>query len=290
MSKKLLILGCGYSAQVLSKKLIAKRWQVFGTTRSRQNFEKIQDLGVEPIIWGDIPRLKTILEQECYILSSISPKGLIDDGINELTKLLRCKTAKVKWIGYLSSTGVYGDRQGRWVSETSKVDSLSPQGIARIGAEKSWLKLSHDFNIPLFIFRIGGIYGPKRNVFDRLRSGITQKIIKPNSYFNRIHVDDLCGAVCTSLSRPDLCGIYNVVDNLPTSGAKVIDEATKILGIPFLPDVAFSEAKLSDMAKSFYLESKRVSNKKLRHSLGYALRFPTYVDGLRSLANKGQWF
>ena len=139
----------------------------------------------------------------------------------------------------------------------------------------------------LFVFRIAGIYGPARSIFDRIKARKAQKIIKPNQYFNRIHVDDLAGAVCASLENPKLAGIYNVADDLPSPGADLIDEATKLLKKPSLPEINFDDAKLSAMAESFYLDSKRVSNKKLRHSLGYSLKYPTYITGLRSLMKNG---
>ena len=283
MSKKLLILGCGYTGQFLSKKLISKGWQVFGTTRSEVNFKKLQKIKIQPIFWNDFPALENVLEQECSVLSCIGPQGLIDDGLSKIEKLLKTENARVNWLGYVSSTGVYGDRQGKWVDEESKLDTITIQGKARAMAEKCWLEFSKEVNIPMFIFRAGGIYGPDRSIFDRIKAGNVQKIIKPNQYFNRIHVDDLSGALGAGLESPQLAGTYNIVDDLPTSGARVLDEASRMLDIPFFPEVSFSDANLSEMAQSFYLESKRVSNKKLRKLLGYSLLFPTYVDGLRSL-------
>ena len=283
MTKRLLILGCGYSAQFISKKLISKGWRVFGTTRSKDNFRKFQDLKIEPIFWGDMSSLTNVLAHECSILSTIAPFGLVDQGLNKIIPLLKHDRARVKWLGYFSSTGVYGDRMGGWVSEESEVDTRVEQGVARVEAEKNWLKLACEHNLPLFIFRVAGIYGPGRNVFERIKSGTIQKITKQNQYFSRIHVDDLAGAVSMSLQKQNLAGIYNICDDLPASSADVIDEATKILGLPSLPEVSFNDSNLSRMATSFYLESKRVSNKKLNHLLGYSLKYPTYISGLRSL-------
>ena len=283
MTKRLLILGCGYSAQFISKKLISKGWRVFGTTRSKDNFRKFQDLKIEPIFWGDMSTLTNVLAHECSILSTIAPFGLVDQGLNKIIPLLKHDRARVKWLGYFSSTGVYGDRMGGWVSEESEVDTIIEQGVARVEAEKNWSKLACEHNLPLFIFRVAGIYGPGRNVFERIKSGTIQKITKQNQYFSRIHVDDLAGAVSMSLQKQNLAGIYNICDDLPASSADVIDEATKILGLPSLPEVSFNDSNLSRMATSFYLESKRVSNKKLNHLLGYSLKYPTYISGLRSL-------
>ena len=287
MNKKLLILGCGYSAQFISKLLISKGWQVFGTTRSREQLKKLQDLGISPILWDDMSSLNKLLAQRCSVLSSIAPQGLIDDGLIAVLDLLKKDFLKINCLVYLSSTGVYGDRKGGWVNEDSGIDATTIQGKARVTAEKKWLKLASEYNLPLFVFRVAGIYGPARSIFDRIKTRKAQKIIKPNQYFNRIHVDDLAGAVCASLENPKLAGIYNVADDLPSPGSDVIDEATKLLKRPSLPEINFDNAKLSAMAESFYLDSKRVSNKKLRYSLGYSLKYPTYITGLRSLMKNG---
>lgn len=283
MSNKLLIFGCGYSAEFIAKRLITRGWKVFATTRSEDRFKKLKGLGISPILWDDVVSLTNLLTEKCSLLSSIAPQGSIDDGLTAVSNLLKHDIIKINCLVYLSSTGVYGDRQGGWVSEDSKVDTVTNQGKARVKAEKKWLDLAREYNISLFVFRIAGIYGPDRSVFDRIKARKAQKIIKPDQYFNRIHVHDLSGAVCAGLENPKLAGIYNIADDLPSSGADVIDEATKLLQKPKLPEVNFDDAKLSTMAKSFYLESKRVSNKKLKNSLGYSLKYPTYTFGLRSL-------
>jgi len=283
MNNKLLIFGCGYSAQFIAKRLITKGWKVFATTRSQERFKKLKTLGISPILWDDVFSVNNLLVEKCSLLSSIAPQDLIDDGLTAVSNLLKRELIDINCLVYLSSTGVYGDRQGGWVSEDSDVNTVTDQGKARVKAEKNWLNLASEYNIPLFVFRIAGIYGPDRSVFERINARKAQKIIKPDQYFNRIHVDDLSGAVCAGLENPKLAGIYNIADDLPSSGADVIDEATKLLQKPNLPEVNFDDAKLSNMAKSFYLESKRVSNKKLKNSLRYCLKYPTYITGLRSL-------
>ena len=283
MNKKLLILGCGYSGQFISKQLTAKGWRVFGTTRSKEHFKKFEEFEIEPILWDDLSALKYLATEGCALLSSIAPQGSRDDGLARLEDLLRHDRCNFTWFGYLSSTGVYGDRKGGWVTEDSKSDTINPQGKARLEAEKQWLKLADTCSIPLFIFRLAGIYGPERSIFERIKAGTAQKVIKPNQYFNRIHVEDIAGAVCAGLNRPSLAGIYNVTDDLPSPASDLIDEAVKLMGMPGLPEVHFNEANLSTMAKSFYLESKKVSNEKLKKTLGYRLKYPSYVSGIRSL-------
>ena len=283
MNKKLLILGCGYSAQFISKKLIAEGWRVFGTTRSREHFKKFEEFQIEPVSWSDISAFKYLATEGCALLSSIAPRGSNDDGLARIEDLLQDARSNFTWFGYLSSTGVYGDRKGGWVTEGSNFDTINPQGKARVEAEKKWLKLADKYSIPIFIFRLAGIYGPERNIFERIKAGTAQKVVKSNQYFNRIHVEDIAGAVCTGLNKPWLAGIYNVTDDLPSPGTDLIDEAVKLMGIKALPEVKFNEADLTIMAKSFYLESKKVSNEKLKKILGYTLKYPTYVSGIRSL-------
>ena len=283
MNKKLLILGCGYSGQFISKQLNAEGWRVFGTTRSKEHFKKFEESEIEPILWNDISAFKYLATDGCALLSSIAPRGQIDDGSARVEELLLDDRCNFTWFGYLSSTGVYGDRKGGWVTEVSNFDTINPKGKARLKAEKKWLKSSDKCNIPLFIFRLAGIYGPERSIFDRIKAGTVQKVVKPNQYFNRIHVEDIAGAVCAGLKKPWLAGIYNVTDDLPSPGADLIDEAVKLMGMPGLPEIHFNEANLSTMAKSFYLESKKVSNEKLKKTLGYNLKYPSYVSGIRSL-------
>ena len=287
MDKKLLIFGCGYSARFICEKLIPDGWKIFGTTRKKNDFAKLMKLKIEPVFWDDSATIANILSEGCSLLSCIAPKGSFDDGLTRLLQLIKVNATTVNWIGYMSSTGVYGDRSGGWVTEESVLDTTTTQGLARISAEKNWQILASEHQIPLFIFRIAGIYGPGRSVFDRIKAGTVQKVIKSGQYFNRIHVDDLAGAVSLSLLKPKLAGIYNISDNLPSSGADIIDEATKIIGISILPEVSFSDANLSTMARSFYMDSKRVSNKKLTESLQYSLKYSDYFSGLRAIKRTG---
>ena len=283
MNRKLLILGCGYSAKYISKKLISEGWEIFGTTRFKANFKILKSYKIQPIYLNDFSALRTVTSGRCSILSSIPPKGQSDEGLRVFAKLLQQNADNIEWVGYLSSTGVYGDRGGEWVTEDSKRDSVTDQGKARINAENSWIDLARKYVFPLFIFRLGGIYGPKRNIFDRLEAGTVKKIFKPNQYFNRIHVEDISEAVRISLGKRELAGIYNIVDNLPTNGSDLIDEATRMIGMPPLPNVNLGDAKLSAMSLAFYSECKRVSNKKAKRVLGVSLKYPTYKEGLRSL-------
>jgi nucleoside-diphosphate-sugar epimerase len=283
MRKTLFIFGCGYSARLVAQNLVAQGWTVFGTTRSEDNFNDLLGFKIQPVLWDDVNKIKNILIRGCSLLTSIAPKSSRDEGLERLLEFLISTKANVDWLGYMSSTGVYGDRGGGWVNEESLLDTKTSQGQARVVAEKKWKDFAGQIDVPLFIFRIAGIYGPRRSIFDRLRAGKAQKIIKADQFFNRIHVEDIAGVISLALLNPKLSGVFNLSDDLPTAGCDVIDEATRIMNVEPLPQIDFSEADLTDMAKSFYSESKRVSNKKLVKILNYSLKHSTYLSGLQSI-------
>ena len=283
MRKTLLIFGCGYSARSVAQNLVVQGWTVFGTTRSEDNFNDLLRFKIQPVLWDDLNKIKNILIRGCSLLTSIAPKSSRDEGLEQLSEFLTSTKVNVDWLGYMSSTGVYGDRGGGWVNEDSLLDTKTIQGQARVVAEKKWKELAGQIDVPLFIFRIAGIYGPRRSIFDRLRAGKVQKIIKADQFFNRIHVEDIAGVISLALLNPQLSGVFNLSDDLPTAGCNVIDEATRIMNVEPLPQIDFSEADLTDMAKSFYSESKRVSNKKLIKILNYSLKHSTYLSGLQSI-------
>ena len=283
MRKTLLIFSCGYSARSVAQNLVLKGWTVFGTTRSEDNFNDLLRFKIQPVLWDDVNKIKNILIRGCSLLTSIAPKSSRDEGLERLSEFLTSTKVDVDWLGYMSSTGVYGDRGGGWVNEDSLLDTKTIQGQARVVAEKKWKEFAGQIDVPLFIFRIAGIYGPGRSIFDRLRAGKVQKIIKADQFFNRIHVEDIAGVISLALLNPQLSGVFNLSDDLPTAGCDVIDEATRIMNVEPLPQIDFSDAELTDMAKSFYSESKRVSNKKLIKILNYSLKHSTYLSGLQSI-------
>ena len=283
MNKKLLIFGCGYSARFVAQNLINKGWTVFGTTRSKENFFDLLKFKIQPVLWDDLSKINNILSEGCSLLTSIAPRLSRDVGLNMVSNILTNGKPKIEWLGYMSSTGVYGDRSGGWVNEESALDTNTSQGQARVEAENNWKEFADHIGSPLFIFRIAGIYGPGRSIFDRLKAGKAKKIFKKDQFFNRIHVEDIGGAISLSLLKIELAGIFNLSDDLPAAGGDVIDEATRIMRIPSLAQIDACEADLTEMAKSFYSESKKVSNKKLTQTLKYSLKYSTYVSGLRSI-------
>ncbi|MGL4439135.1 MAG: NAD-dependent epimerase/dehydratase family protein, partial [Bosea sp. (in: a-proteobacteria)] len=192
------------------------------------------------------------------------------------------------WIGYLSTVGVYGDHQGAWVDETSSLNATSPRGLNRIAAERGWLELGQASGKAVQVFRLAGIYGLGRNQLEAVRAGTARRIVKPGQMFSRIHVEDIAGACLASLKAPNAGAIYNVADNEPTPPQDVIAFAAGLLGLPPPPEEPFTSAVMSPMARSFYMDSRRISNAKLRNVLGYQVRYPTYREGLTALHAAGE--
>ena len=283
MTPTLLCFGHGYSAQALAARLLARGWRVIGTTRSAERADAIRATGAEAMIWpGDDP--VPALEAASHLLVSIGPDAEGDPVLRMRERNIRARAPGLTWVGYLSTTGVYGDRQGGWVDETSDCHPATDRGRRRLAAERAWQALHAEAGLPLHIFRLAGIYGPGRGPFAKVRAGTARRIVKPGQVFSRIHVADIAAALEASIARPDPGAIYNLCDDDPAPPEDVIAEAARLLGLAPPPEVPFEEAELSAMARSFYAESKRVSNARAKRELGLALAYPDYRAGLAALA------
>lgn len=272
--KTLLSLGHGYSAQVLAERLLPMGWTVIGTTRSAAKARTFALAGVEPLIWpGD---LGPALARATHILTSAAPDAAGDPFLYAVPEIAR---AGAGWVGYLSTTGVYGDHQGGWVDETTPLTPQSDRGRWRVLAEDQWRATG----LPVHVFRLAGIYGPGRGPFEKVRDGTARRILKPGQVFSRIHVDDIAQVLMASMARPNPGAAYNVCDDDPAPPQDVLSHAAALLGLPDPPAVPFEEANLGPMATSFYSESKRVRNDRIKAELGVRLLYPTYHDGLRAL-------
>lgn len=277
----LLSLGHGYCARRLARDLIAEGWEVRGTTRDPARAEALRAEGVRPVVWPPADP-GALLAGATHVLASAAPA----EGRDPMLAALRGALASARglaWVGYLSTTGVYGDRGGDWVDETAELRPATARGRARVAAEAEWLALWRDHGLPVHLFRLAGIYGPGRGPFAKVRDGTARRIVKPGQVFSRIHVDDVAAALRASMARPDPGAAYNLCDDDPAPPEDVLAEAARLLGLPPPPEVPFDAAELSPMARSFYAESKRVSNRRLREDLGVRLRHPTYREGLRAL-------
>ncbi|GGO32400.1 NAD(P)-dependent oxidoreductase [Gemmobacter aquaticus] len=284
MTKVLLAMGLGYSAAALSRRLLAQGWRVVGTTRSPEKAARLQAQGIEPLMWPGTP-LDGALAEATHILLSIAPDAAGDPVIAAEADALRA--ARPEWVGYLSTTGVYGDHDGGWVDETTPLTPGTARGRQRVLAEAQWQALAAERGWPLHIFRLAGIYGPGRGPFRKVKDGTAQRIVKPGQFFSRIHVEDIGQVLDASIRRPDPGAIYNICDDDPSPPQDVLAHAAELLGLPIPPEVDIDKADMTPMARSFYAESKRVRNDRMKRDLGIELLYPTYRDGLAALLAEG---
>ena len=281
MTGKLLIFGCGYSAQAFVRRL-GRGWQVTGTTRDPDKIVRLKDQGIDARLWpgGD---LRPALDDATHLLLSIAPDTDGDPVVAAYGDTVAKAAPHLRWVGYLSTTGVYGDHDGGWIDETTPLEPTTRRGKARLVAERQWQAIAEASGLPLHIFRLAGIYGPGRGPFEKVRNGTARRIIKENQYFSRIHVDDIASVLAASVARPDPGAIYNIADDDPSPPEDVLSEAARLLDLPEPPEVRFEEAEMTPMARSFYAESKRVRNDRIKRDLGVTLRYPDYHTGLRAL-------
>jgi nucleoside-diphosphate-sugar epimerase len=273
--KTLLSIGHGYSAQALARLLIPQGWVVIGTTRNADRARAFAAEGVEPLLLPGT--LAPALARASHILTSVAPDASGDPILRDHAAELRA--ARPEWVGYLSTTAVYGDHEGGWVSEDTPLTPATPRGQARVAAETAWGALG----LPVHIFRLAGIYGPGRGPFEKVRDGTARRIIKPGQVFSRIHVDDIAQVLAASMQHPRPGSVYNLCDDDPAPPEDVIAHAAELLGLPLPPAIPYDQADLTPMARSFYAESKRVRNDRIKSDLGVTLLHPTYRQGLAAL-------
>lgn len=279
MSKTLLSLGHGYCASALARRLIPEGWTVIGTTRSPEKARKLRSQGIVPVLWDRVA-VAEALSQSTYVLSSVAPEPEGDPALRLVGQALAERAEKLEWVGYLSTTGVYGDQDGEWVDENTPLAPTSRRGVLRVEAESAWSAIP---DLPLHIFRLAGIYGPGRGPFAKVRAGTARRIVKPGQVFSRTHVEDIAQVLDASIHQPDPGRAYNVCDDLPAPPQDVLSYAAELLGQPAPPEVDFESVDLSPMARSFYSENKRVRNDRIKNELGVKLYYPDYRSGLRAL-------
>ncbi|MCR9219536.1 MAG: SDR family oxidoreductase [Alphaproteobacteria bacterium] len=308
MSDRLFIFGYGFSAAAFAARMIARGIPVAATCRSAEKAERLRAAGIEPHLFdgtaapsadrgaadrGAADReaaergaaLDAALAAATMLLSSVPPDGEGDPVLRGAEPAIRAG-APYRWIGYLSTTGVYGDRDGGWVDETSALEPTGPRGARRVEAERAWAALSECG--PVMRFRLAGIYGPGRSALDTVRQGRARRIVKPGQVFSRIHVEDIAAALEASTDRPDPGAAYNLCDDEAAPPQEVIAHACDLLGVAPPPEIPFEAAELSDMARSFYRDNKRVRNDRIKRELGVRLAYPTYREGLAAqLAAEG---
>ena len=273
-----LLLGAGFSAKALIPYLQQREYHIIATTRSAQKAADLESLGVQAILYsGSLsPALQTALDQAELILSSIPPRDYGDPFLAALPRAAFDMAPNARWVGYLSATSVYGDRQGQWAFEDELLYPVTQRGKNRMAAELQWL----ESGLPVHVFRLAGIYGPERNPFARLRAGKARAVIKDGHIVNRIHVDDIASAVLASIDTPNPVSLYNIADNNPAPPQDVLNFAAALIGSEPPKKVSHDSTDISDMARSFYVETKRISNARIKAELGWTPRYENYVQGL----------
>ena len=275
---RLFVFGLGYSALAIAGRVMREGWSVAGTTRTSESADRLKQLRIEPVLFdGSAAIDAAVLTGTTHLLASIPPDP--DDPALRHHAGDIAAVDGLEWIGYLSTTSVYGVTDGSSVDEDYPCDPSSARGQRRLAAERAWQ------SPPLtgHVFRLSGIYGPGRSVFGTIRTGKAQRVVKPGQAFNRIHVDDIASVVRASMAKPSPGRIYNLADDLPAPSADVVTYACKLLSIDPPPEIPFDEAVLSPMAREFWADNKRIDNSRIKAELGVKLAYPTYREGLNAI-------
>ena len=284
---RLLVFGYGFSARALAVRLQAEGWSIAATIRRPADRARLEAMGVTPVPVGNPREMQRAVRDAKAILVTAPPDAEGCPGLRALVPALAKAQAFPDWIGYLSTTGVYGDRRGGWVTEQSRLAAQSLEGARRVGAERDWLEVGRGMGLTVTVFRLPGIYGPGRSALDRVRAGQARRIVAPGQVFSRIHVDDLAAGLEASIGHPRPGGIYNLCDDEPAPNSDVIACAAQLLGLPIPPEIPLADAGLSAAGQRFYAESKRVSNARAKAELGWRPAYPTYREGLAAILAAG---
>ena len=287
---RIFLFGAGYSARAFSRLMTGEAERIDGTTRNEQNFPTLEKAGIAPIIFdGETasPELIDRLAKSTHVVISISPRESGDPSLAIVEEALRRPDNTIRWIGYLSTVGVYGNHDGNWIDETTPCEPSSRRSLERVEAENAWNALSERHGTPVALLRLSGIYGPGRNAFINLERGTARRIIKEGQVFNRIHVEDIAGTL-RFLAGTNTGGAFNITDNEPAPPQDVVVYAAELMGVAPPPEVPFEEADMTPMARSFYGENKRVSNQRIK-DLGYDFIHPDYKAAFSAMWRNDNW-
>lgn len=286
---KLFVFGMGFSATFFSLQAHARGVQITGTVRSRDKAAALSGAGLTMRVFGQASidgEIEADIAASDAMLISVPPDA-DGDPVLRAYRTQIVAAPKLRWIGYLSTIGVYGNHNGAWIDEQTPVNATNARSRHRAAAEREWLALGTASNIPVQVFRLAGIYGPGRNQLVQIAEGTAKRVIKAGQVFNRIHVEDIARVLNASLAQPRQGGIYNVTDNEPAPPQDVVTFAAKLCGREPPPEIAFDDAQLTPMGRSFYDENKRVRNRLIRDELGVMLAYPSYCEGLAALKEAG---
>lgn len=285
-SQAMFCFGLGYSALALAESLCAESWSISGTSRAGDSHAERAAQGISMHVFErsrPLAEPALAMAGSTHLLVSVPPDGE-GDPVIDCHGLDIGSVTTLSWIGYLSTLGVYGDRLGGWVDESSECRPVNERSERRVAAEQAWLDLGRRADVPVQVFRLAGIYGPRRNPIETARRGAARRNFKPGQVFSRIHVADIVQVLRASINHPETGMIYNVCDDEPAPPQDVVTLACELAGCEVPPLVRFDEADLSPTGRSFYAECKRVRNDRIKTHLGVTLRYPEYRSGLAALA------
>lgn len=288
--ENLFIFGYGFSSTAIASSCQSNFDQIIGTTRSVEKFSKLENDSIIPALFDGenlAQDTKEKLSTATHVLISIAPNEYGDCVLNTYREVL-AKNANLKWIGYLSTVGVYGHHDGAWVDENTACRPVSKRSIERVAAENAWVKFSTEHNVPLAIFRLSGIYGPGRNAFINIEKGTARRLVKKDQVFNRIHREDIGTAACRAI-KMTASGIFNITDDEPAPPQDIVTLAHELIGKEPPKNIDFETADLTPMARSFYGENKRVSNAKSKNVLGMVYGWPNYRVSLKRMHDEKCW-
>ncbi|MBN9318685.1 MAG: NAD(P)-dependent oxidoreductase [Caulobacterales bacterium 68-7] len=284
---KLFLFGHSYTGQALMRRLAPEGWSFAVTARDPSQAEALRAAGHEAVDPADRFRTADALADADAILISAPPTSTGCPGLESMVPALALAQAFPDWIGYLSTTGVYGDRGGRWVFEDSPLSAQSVEGARRVGAERDWRQVGRGMGLTVCAFRLPGIYGPGRSALDKLREGVARRPVKPGQVFGRCHVDDIAAGLAASIAAPRAGASYNLCDDEPAPSEEVTAYAARLLGMEPPPAVAWDAEPLSAGAARFWAENRRVSNARAKAELGWQPQYPSYREGLEAILKAG---
>lgn len=281
----MMFFGFGFCAAALAPRLQAQNWQLSASCRTPEKAAQLQARNIRPIIWPEAGALLSAdaLTGVSHALISAPPNDAGDPTLASAGEALASIAGDLQWLGYLSTTGVYGDHGGAWIDEDTPAGTIGARGQKRVDAETQWRAFSEAHGVPSMYFRLAGIYGPGRNQLTSVVNQTARRIDKPEQVFSRIHVEDIVTILAASMARPDAGRAYSVCDDEPAPPQDVVAYAAELLGQSPPPLVPFEAAELSPMARSFYGDNKRIRNQRIKDELGVTLAYPSYREGLKAL-------
>jgi len=286
-ARRILIFGYGGVGAATGRRLAAQGWSVAATARTAQAAAALGDEGVAVVDPASAAAVSEAAAAAQAILITAPPGEAGCPGLAALAGPLRNSGPAAPWIGYLSTTGVYGDHAGRWVFEETPLSPLSAEATRRVAAEAAWTALAEETGATLAIFRLPGLYGVGRSALDRVRAGEARRLTRPGQVFSRLHLDDAGTGVAAALAKPRPGAVFNLCDDEPAPSADVTAHAARLLGVPAPPEETVDLATLSPAARRFWSENKRVSNARAKAELGWRPAWPTYREGLAAILAAG---